>query len=181
MLEDSVLNTKRFGQNESYTFDPRTSLNITEASINELLANVSISALSLNTWYGMVSVNDTNYRNVYRFSQPLNFFLPYGLCLATALILVVLGLNALRLNGVPATEGGFLQILLTTTGDTELNKMAAEVSFMDVDKAPKELLDLKVRFGELAGQNASGLTRRVGFGTVGETTVLRRKERRAAE
>lgn len=48
MLEDSVLNAKRFGQNESYIFDPRNSLNITEASINELLANISISALSLN-------------------------------------------------------------------------------------------------------------------------------------
>jgi hypothetical protein len=179
MLEDSVLNAKRFGQNESYTFDPRDSINITEASINELLANISISALSLSTWYGNVTVNDTEYRNVYRFSHPLNFFLPYGLCLAATLVFIVFGLKALRLNGVPATDGGFLQILMATTGDTEMNRIAGEASFKDVDNAPKKLLNMEVRLGDLTGQDGHRFPQRAGFGTAEETTVLNRRGQRS--
>jgi hypothetical protein len=40
-------------------FDPRTTLDITEDSINELLANVTISALSLDTWFANVTVKNT--------------------------------------------------------------------------------------------------------------------------
>jgi hypothetical protein len=151
-------------------FDPRASLDMTENSINELLANVTISALSLNTWFTNVTVNNTEFRNVYRFSFPVNLVVPYATCLAATLVFVVIGLNALRLNGVPATDGGFLQILMTTTGDTVLNRAAAEASRTS-NGAPKELLDIKVRYAKLNKGSATGL----GFGTVEETTALERK------
>lgn len=161
----------RSDDSDYYGFNPLTSLDITEKSINEVLANVSISALALNTWYDYVAVNNTELRNVYRFSNRSNFFLPYGLCLAATLIFVIIGLNALRLNGVPATDGGFLQILMTTTGDTALNRAATEASLRTTDAAPKELLSMKVRFAKLNADIASG----AGFGTVEETRTLERK------
>jgi hypothetical protein len=152
-------------------FDPRTTLDITEDSINELLANVTISALSLDTWFANVTVKNTEFRNVYRFSFPLNLVVPYATSLAATLIFVMIGINALRLNGVPATDGGFLQILMTTTGDTILNRAAAEASLKGADWAPKELLNMRVRYAELNKGSASG----VGFGTLEETTALERR------
>jgi hypothetical protein len=171
-LEDSIFNKRRFepGPSGVNEFDPRASLDMTEDTINEFLANVTISALSLNTWFANVTVTNTGFRNVYRFSFPVNLVVPYATCLAAALVFVLIGLNALRLNGVPATDGGFLQILMTTTGDTVLNRAAAEAS-RTTNQASKELLDLKVRYANLNEGSASG----VGFGTVEETTALERK------
>jgi hypothetical protein len=167
----------RFGPNASYSFDPRDSLNITEASINELLANVSISALSLNKWYGNVNVTDRVSRNVYRFSHPLSLLLPYGLCLGFTLLSIVLGLNALRLNGISATDGGFLQIMMTTTGDTEMSRSVQGGSLGGSGNAPKELLELKVRFGKLVDQEGAASTGRYGFGTADETELLLRRRK----
>ncbi|KAH7074435.1 hypothetical protein BKA63DRAFT_595919 [Paraphoma chrysanthemicola] len=177
ILQDTVLNIDRFGSNISYGFDPRKSLSITEASINALLANVSFSALSLNTWYGNVAVNDTNFRNVYRFSNPLNFFLPYGLCLCLTLIFIAFGLNALRLNGTEATDGGFLQVMMTTTGNTSMSREVKGGSLGGRSNAPQALLDLKVRFGELINERDATSAKRYGFGTEEETVRLRRSGR----
>jgi hypothetical protein len=143
---------------------------MTEDTINEFLANVTISALSLDTWFANVTVNNTEFRNVYRFSFPVNLVVPYATCLAATLIFVIIGIHALMLNGVPATDGGFLQILMTTAGDTVLNRAAAEASRTN-NGATKESLDIKVRYAKLNKGSASG----VGFGTVEETTALERK------
>jgi hypothetical protein len=158
-------------------FDPRKSLNITEASINELLANVSISALSLNKWYGNVNVTDRDSRNVYRFSHPLSLLVPYGLCLGFTLLCIVLGLNALRLNGISATDGGFLQIMMTTTGDTEMSRNVQGASLGGSGNAPKELLELKVRFGKLVREEGTASTNKYGFGTTEETDLLLRRRK----
>ena len=175
MLQDTTLNIHRFGQNGSYKFDPRQSLNITEASINALLANVTISALSLNTWYGSVNVTNSQYQNVYRFSHPLNLLLPYGLCLGLTLVFIGLGLNALRLNGAAATDGGFLQIMMTTTGDTSMRRAVRSGSTGGKENAPQALLDMKVRFGELINEGEAAGARSYGFGTMEETRALERR------
>lgn len=174
-LEDTVLNTKRFTRAEAIAFDPRPSFNITEASLNEVLANVTISALSLNMWYGDVTVQDKQSRNVYRFDHTLNFFLPYGLCLGLTAIFIMLGLNALRMNGISATDGGFLQIMMTTRGETMMSREVGQGSLGGSRNAPKELLDMKIRFGEiLDGSETTGI-KRYGFGTIEETASLRRQ------
>ncbi|KAH7380549.1 hypothetical protein DE146DRAFT_624828, partial [Phaeosphaeria sp. MPI-PUGE-AT-0046c] len=92
-------------------------------------------------------------------------------------IFVGIGINALQLNGVPARDGGFLQNLITTTGDTALNRVAAEASLSAPDAAPKELLSMKVRFAKPNEENGSGAA----FGTVEETTALERKAWRMKE
>jgi hypothetical protein len=155
-------------------FDPRN-LDITEASVNELLANVSIFTLSLNTWYGNVTVNNAEFRNVYRFSEPTNLVLPYGLCLIVTLGFLIVGLNALRMNGVPATDGGFLQIITTTTGNTAMNNAAAKGSMSSIHNVPQELLDMEVRFARLNETSAGGASHVAEFGTIEETLLLERK------
>ena len=59
LLQDSILNTDRYSGVSRNPWDPRDFLNITEESLNALLINVTISALSLNTWFESVNVTDT--------------------------------------------------------------------------------------------------------------------------
>lgn len=66
-------------------FDAREAV-ITDDLLNEYITNVTISALSLNTWQQLVSVTTTKWRNTYDFSEPLNLILPYALSLTFALI-----------------------------------------------------------------------------------------------
>ncbi|KAJ8115503.1 hypothetical protein OPT61_g2868 [Boeremia exigua] len=166
-LQDSVFNLVRFGRNSSFRFDPHSVLNITEASINGLLANVTISALSLNTWYGDLNVSDSTSQSVYRFSHPVNLFVPYALCLGLSLIVIALGLSALRLNGVSATDGGFLQVMMTTSRKTKMHQAVKQGSVGGSRNAPKELLDLNVRFGELIHEGETPLAAKYGFAEPG--------------
>jgi hypothetical protein len=102
---------------------------------------------------------------------------PYGLCLFFTLLCILLGLNALRLNGISATDGGFLQIMMTTTGDTEMSRSVQGSSLGGSGNAPKELLELKVRFGKLVDQEGTASTGTYGFGTVDETEILLRRRK----
>jgi hypothetical protein len=95
-------------------------LNITESSLNELLTNITISLLTLRMWTQPVTVNSTEYRNMYHFSRPLNLILPYSLCLGIGLVIVTLGLLSMWQNGVPATDGGFVQVMMATRRRTEM-------------------------------------------------------------
>jgi hypothetical protein len=140
-----------------------------------MLANISISVLSLDIWSGAVDVNNTEYVNVYQISHPLNFFLPYDLCLGLTLVFVAIGLGALEKNGVGVTDGGFLQVLMTTTGDTAMTDVAAKGCLGGADNAPKELLEIKVRFGELVSSSDKLGVHRAGFGMIDETIFLRRR------
>ena len=52
LLKGTVFHTTRFDRYETVAdFDPRQSLNTTEAMLNEVLANITISAISLGTWW----------------------------------------------------------------------------------------------------------------------------------
>jgi hypothetical protein len=124
-------------------------LSITEDLLNEALANITISALSLNTWMEVVNGTVTKRVSVYNFKGKLSFFLPYGLCLLLAIPIIILGLRSHCDNGVSAMDGGFLQILMTTTGRTELERQAMGGCEGGYENVPKELKRLKVRFGEL--------------------------------
>lgn len=175
ILEHSILNLKRFGQNSSFMFDPREHLTINRASINELVADVTISALSLNTWYSSITTHGSQYKNVCGFVHPVNFSAPYAPCLGLTLVFIVLGLNALRPDGVAATDGGFLQIMMTTRVNTVMSRKAREGSLGGRENVPQALKDLKARFGELVGESEAEGEKRNGFGTVGETVGLKRE------
>jgi hypothetical protein len=196
LLHGSIFDTHRFNPENSTEFtnlyqteyrypkdpfDPRT-LTINENLLNSLLSNITISTLSLGVEYAMVPVTITNFRNTYVFSNLLNFFLPYALCLSGALLYVVIGIMALITNGVPAKDGGFLQIMMSTRGRTQMEEMVLKEDVVGSGVVSKELLDRKVRFGELveveSEENRNLLKtsgRLMGFGTVDETLPLRRR------
>jgi len=120
---NTTQNDKRFGINlaDSTTFQSNLDLVFTEALLNEYIANVTISALTLDTWKQNISVNTTEYRGTYKFSK-LNLILPYSLSLTFALIFAGIGTWSLIQNGALAADGGFLQIMKSTTGRTEMEK-----------------------------------------------------------
>ena len=120
---------------------------------NELLINTTISALALNQRFDTVNGTETLNFNTYRFENKLAFFLPYGLSLTLAVPILALGFIALYVqnNGVSAINGGFLQLLMTTTGRTSLEAVVTKGSgtLGGYENVSKELREMEVRFGEL--------------------------------
>jgi hypothetical protein len=144
--------------------------NLTEITINEYIRNLSISAISLDVGAAEIPVHDYRYETVYLFSSPISIALPYSLCLLFAAISVGIGIWSLVQNGTSAADGGFLQVMTATTGRTRMEDLTQAQHF-DQDKLPKELLDLKIRYGELLDVDGTG-TSVAGFGTVDETKLL---------
>ncbi|CAN9375590.1 unnamed protein product [Alternaria alternata] len=120
---------------------------------NELLINTTISALSLNQRFDMVNGTETRGFNAYRFENKLTLILPYVLSLALAVPILVLGFVALYVqnHGVSAISGGFLQLLMTTTGRTSLEAVVTKGSgtLGGYENVSEELRGMGVRFGEL--------------------------------
>jgi len=162
-LQDSIFSTQRFNNTHSVgnlrsaalsycdpdVFDPRFHLLITEKSLNDLLFNITISMLSLDIWNESIPVTSTNFRNTYVFSSQLSFFLPYGLRLGFASVYAIIGIRALIINGVPAVDGGFLQIMMATRGRTEMEDIIVAKMANGPSGLSEETLNIKVRFGEL--------------------------------
>jgi hypothetical protein len=151
-------------------------VNVTEATLNELLTNITFSLASLNLFTDNVTVNTTEYLNTYDFSRPINLIVPYALCLAAGSIIVALGLWSMWQNGVPASDG-FMQIMMATRGRTQMERLVLEQAgeLGDVNKASTALKELKVRYGELVMEGELGGKRSWGFGTADETMSLRKR------
>ncbi|KAF1842004.1 uncharacterized protein K460DRAFT_409441 [Cucurbitaria berberidis CBS 394.84] len=173
ILETSVFNPRRYNNTiTTHEKDPRLDLYFDETALNDYITNITISALSLNIWKSLTPVKTTEYHSTYQFSKPINLILPYALSLALALVFVGIGTWSLVHNGVPAVDGGFLQILTTTTGRTEMEKLV-EAQHGDGEGASKELLEMQIRYGELVDAEGAG-TGRAGFGLVEETRLLKK-------
>lgn len=127
------------------------------ALAKELLLNSTISALSLNKRFQIVDGTTSRTFNLYRFQSKLAFFLPYGLSLGLSIPIIALGLFAFykRNQGVSAITGGFLQILVTTTGRGSLEGVIAKgrSTFGGHENISRELRETKIRFGELIEAN----------------------------
>lgn len=156
-------------------------LNITEDGLNQLLGNLTLSMIpSLGLWSETVNVTKSLSQNVFSFSHPINLILPYFLSLLLALPLLIIGTFALIQNGVPATDGGFIQILSTTTGSPILQRVAAGNCLAGEEHPSKQLRELKVRYGELVDlqvQVGGNFVRRAGFGTEDEVGPLKKGEK----
>lgn len=170
-LRGTAFDTSRFDAQKK-TYDPRADLDLTEVMLNQILANVTISAISLGTWWDNIPVTLVRYRRLYRFSDPLNLIVPYTLCFAAAIVFAAMATWSLLQNGVPAADGGFLQIMLATRGNTEMNRRVLEEGATTVEDMSDELKSLEVRYGELLGE---GEGVKCGFGTVEETASLRKR------
>ena len=84
---------------------------------------LSVSPSNVST-----TILGSNTANFYKFYRPINLLLPYSLSPAAAIFFVVLGLLALKSNGVSASSGGFLQILTTARASETLNHVAEKSS-----------------------------------------------------
>lgn len=123
-------------------------LNIPEASLNELLTNISISILTLNMWSDITNFKIKVYRNTYHFSRPLNLVLPCVLCLGFGLVILVFGLFAMHENGMPVADGGFIQVMMATRGSTEVEPLVRKQGLVSTSAISKEPKNLKIRHGE---------------------------------
>jgi hypothetical protein len=151
---------------------------VTEDLLNEMLVNITLSAISLGRWKQTVLVSQNLTDTVYSLSHPLNIFVPYTLLLLLALPFLGVGLWSLHSNGVAAQDGGFFQLLVTTTGSRELHRAAARSNGLGGGfDIPQELKDMKVKFGQFVDENKTGIAMPlVGFGGESEIqTLLRRK------
>lgn len=165
-----IANTYFNAEHDSFTAQlPR--LNITPELLNAAIANITISAaFHFGIWQANTTATITTWHNVYLFSAPYNLILPYALSLLLTLVLLLLGANALRLNGVSAADSSFIQLLTTTTGDGAIRRAAAGGCLGGSETLPPALAQLSVRFGELRAHG--GLVRRAGFGTEEEVAPL---------
>ena len=147
--------------------------NITQDILNDYLFNMTSSVMiALGSWNTTANATISTATNVYRFSSPLSLILPYFISLGLALPFMLLGCIALFKNGVSAMDGSFEQIITTSTGSSILDKAAAGGCLGGSEGVPKELRDLKIRFGEFIGREEPGRIKRAGFGTENEVVPL---------
>lgn len=129
----------------------------------ELLINTTISALSMNERFHIVNGKESRNFNIYHFQNRLVLFLPYGLSLGLAIPIIAMGLFALyiRNNGVSAISGGFVQLLITTTGHTAIDSVMAKgfATLGGYENVSKELQNMEIRFGELVGSDKDSYDR----------------------
>jgi hypothetical protein len=104
------------------------------------------------------------YTQQYIFTPRSTLIIPYATTVAVSLLFLVIGLIALRQNGVSAASGGFLQILCATKGSKALDDAVKEGSVGGSQNVSEELKGLHVMFGEMKG--------RAGFGARGEVKAL---------
>lgn len=153
---------------------------INETSINAMLQDVVLSIISYqpNNWTTKVNQTRNEIRNIYTFSRPLNLFLPYGLMLLGTLCAMAFGFYALRSNGVPATDGGFLQLFTTAQRSEIVDRIARGGCLGGEENVSTALKDLKIQFGELVetvDNSEIAVLSTAGFGTEHEVRPLNRE------
>jgi len=141
-----------------------------------VLTKVTLSAISLGLWQETIPVNITRYQSTYLFANPLNLTLLYSICFVAASIFAGIAIYLVCRNGTPATNGGFLQIMTATRGNTEMERLVLRQVLTKMDKLLVELRSLKLRYGELVGADVPGFEGRFGFGTAEETMTLRKRK-----
>jgi len=155
--------------------EPITS-NVSQSVLNDILLNITPSAVSLGLWHETTEVTQNLTNTIYVLSRPLNIALPYGLILTVALPFLGLGLWSLCTNGVPAQDGGFFQILITTSGSEHLHRAVASSGGLGgQESVPQGLNDTKVKFGEFIDRSEKvGSIPMVGFGTEDEVRAIQK-------
>ncbi|KUJ09690.1 uncharacterized protein LY89DRAFT_761314 [Mollisia scopiformis] len=175
-----VANTALNQRVNDYTSSLGPNITINQDILNEMLQNITLSVMNtLGYWTTEVNATTSTLRNVYSFSNKLNLILPYYLSLAVSLPLLLIGSILLHRNGVSATDGGFLQILTTTSTSKALHGAASQGALGGAENVPDQLKELKVRYGELIDDDSElkALRRRVGFGVEHEVVPIQKGAR----
>jgi hypothetical protein len=164
--------------NDDDQYHVQFDLSIIEDLPNSVLTNPTLSAISLGTWWDEVPVTTTRYQSTYSLANPLNplnLILPYSICIAATTLFAGIAIWSLWRNGILAADSGFLQIMMATRGNTEMERLVLQEKLMATDNMPEELRNLKTRYGELVGEDVLGAQRkRLGFGTIEDTVSVRR-------
>lgn len=176
-----LITDSKFNKYLNFSPDPQDSslpiaFTMTQDLLNEFLFNVTLSIITnYGYWNTTVNVTTTTFINLYSFSSPTSLILPYFLGLAVALPFVALGLWALHSNGVPASDGGFIQLIMMMKS-AKLESEASAGCLGGGHNIPEKLRNLEIIFGELIEKdNYQGeVVRRAGFGTEEEITPLRK-------
>jgi hypothetical protein len=93
------------------------------------------------------------------------------------MVFSVVALWSLWRNGSAVTDGGFVQVMLATRGDTEMERLAVQEGCTSADNMSQELKQIKLRYGQLTvGQQGEADDVRMGFGTVDETISVKKRE-----
>jgi len=149
------------------------SFTVTQDLLNQALLNITLSAMvGFKYWNTKTNVTMNNSIDVFSFSRPLSLLLPYYISLAVVLPVLILGAFTFHQNGVSATDGGFIQLLTTTSGSSKLRDIAVGGCLGGPYNIPQELSDLKIRYGELVKDGEKGLVRRAGFGVEHEESRI---------
>jgi len=150
---------------------PLSIFNLSEELLNKALGDYVVSIIpSFDAWNQTANVTRFPTENYYDFSGPKLVYLSYGIILLLALPIMFLGNRSLPRNGVPATDGGFLQILNTVTGSLKLRIETAK-NCLGGGNVSKDLMRMKIKFGELKHlrqHHAGEMVRRAGFGVMEE-------------
>ncbi|KAF4630776.1 hypothetical protein G7Y89_g7361 [Cudoniella acicularis] len=177
-IHNTKLNTKNFQFKAHKLKGARTiDFSVTQDLLNELLLNTTLTLLTaFEYWQTTVDATVDNPTTVYSFSSPLGLLLPYGIPLLVSIPFMILGFWALHQNGVPAINGGFIQLIATSRGSAVLEREAAKGCLGGDVNVPEGLKNLEIRFGELRYKNTRSegrdSIRRAGFGTKAETMLL---------
>lgn len=148
-------------------------ISVSEDRLNDYLFKMTTSLmLAYGQWNTTSNATILTPTNIYSFSSPLALILPYFITLLVSIPFLLLGSISLIRNGVSAMDGGFIQLVATTTGSPTLDNAAAGGCLGGDESAAPELKELKIRFGELVGRPDMGRVKRAGFGTEDETVPL---------
>ena len=152
----------------AYTFSDIV-FGLTPAVVEGLMKNVTISIFNNAQHSTITGVEVTTYKSAYVFKDQFRLIVSYASALIVCLVFVLLGFMALVQNGTAASSGGFYQFLCTTTHSSgAMNQLARETSLRNTEHVPKELANLKVRFGMVG----DGGRRHAAFGTAEEIRTL---------
>ncbi|KAF1845162.1 uncharacterized protein K460DRAFT_245116, partial [Cucurbitaria berberidis CBS 394.84] len=141
---------------------------IEELSRNQTLSLFSTEKLWMPTANAsMANVTQSTFSTVYDY-RPRNLWLAYGIAIVCSFAGVLLGLQALWLNGV-SHDNSFSSIIATTR-NSFLDKLTLGYS-LGAAPLPKDIGQTKLRFGELRGDGEK-MRPRAGFGLDESTQPL---------
>lgn len=146
--------------------------------IEELSRNLTLSLFSADRTWSPQGVNTTVNvavnTNIYAYNSG-SLALAYGLAIAVSFGSVIIGLIALKGNGV--SHGTSFSSIMCSTRNKTLDNLTMGYS-LATEPLGKEVLDTNLKFGLIRESGEGhGLTRRVGFGVTGEVDTLRKGAR----
>ncbi|KAL2861718.1 hypothetical protein BJX68DRAFT_223128 [Aspergillus pseudodeflectus] len=139
-------------------------------AIEDLSHNFTYSLLSLNGGNTTVAVMDRTLRNYY-FYGATGLLTAYMSAVAVSIVCVIIGLVALRRNGV--AQGTSFSSVLMTTRNPELDRLAVG-QCLGTEPLKDEIGKVRLQFGEIEG--AELRRRHAAFGTKESVTALSKGE-----